>query len=57
MSTILDQIRADLKANVDEHTKQSAQRFFKEDIKVYGIKTATVEKIAKKYWPQVKDVR
>ncbi len=54
MSTILTQIRAELKANVDEHTKQTAQRFFKENIKVYGIKTATVEKIAKKYWPQVK---
>ncbi len=54
MSTKLTQIRAELKANVDEHTKQTAQRFFKENIKVYGIKTATVEKIAKKYWPQVK---
>jgi 3-methyladenine DNA glycosylase AlkD len=54
MSTILCQIRADLKANADDYTKQSAQRFFKENIKVYGIKTATVEKIAKKYWPQVK---
>jgi len=54
MSTILAQIRADLQANVDEHTKQTAQHFFKENIKVYGIKTATVEKIAKKYWPQIK---
>jgi 3-methyladenine DNA glycosylase AlkD len=54
MSTILAQIRADLNANVDEHTKQTAQHFFKENIKVYGIKTATVEKIAKKYWPHIK---
>ncbi len=54
MSTILAQIRADLQANVDEHTKQISQHFFKENIKVYGIKTATVGKIAKKYWPQIK---
>jgi 3-methyladenine DNA glycosylase AlkD len=54
MNPILAQIRADLKANTDEQTKQSAKHFFKESIKVYGIKTATVGKIAKKYWPQAK---
>jgi 3-methyladenine DNA glycosylase AlkD len=51
---ILGQLRADLKENSDEQTKTSAQRFFKEQVKVYGIKTATVGKIAKKYWSQVK---
>ena len=54
MSTILAQIRVELQANVDEHTKQISQHFFKENIKVYGIKTATVGKIAKKFWPQIK---
>ena len=53
MNSILNGIRAGFKADVDEKTKQSAQRFFKEQIKVYGIKTATVGKIAKKYLPQV----
>jgi 3-methyladenine DNA glycosylase AlkD len=53
MNSILNGIRADLQANVDEKTKQSAQHFFKEQIKVYGIKTALVGKIAKKYLPQV----
>jgi 3-methyladenine DNA glycosylase AlkD len=54
MSTILHQVRAELKANIDEKTKQSFQRFFKEAVTCYGVKTPTVGKIAKKYWPQVK---
>ncbi|MCL4429330.1 MAG: DNA alkylation repair protein [Candidatus Bathyarchaeota archaeon] len=53
MNSILSGLRADLKVSIDEKTKQSAQHFFKEQIKVYGIKTATVGKIAKKYWPEV----
>ena len=53
-SPVLSQIRADLKANMDEHTIQTAQNFFKEQIKVYGIKTAIVNKIAERYWPQIK---
>jgi 3-methyladenine DNA glycosylase AlkD len=54
MNTILAQIRADLKTSSDEKTQQSFQRFFKEQVKYYGVKTETVGKIAKKHWPQVK---
>lgn len=54
MNPILAQIRADLAANADEQTKQSTKHFFKESIRVYGIKTFTVAKIAKKYLPQTK---
>lgn len=39
---------------MDEQTKKTAHNFFKEDIKIYGIKTAIVGKIAKKYWKQIK---
>ena len=56
MSTIIQQLRADLTANIDEQTKQSSQHFFKEQVKMYGIKTATVGQIAKKYWRQVKSL-
>ncbi len=52
MNNLLDSIRADLKANVDEKTNQTFQRFFKEQVKAYGVKTGTVGKIAKNYWPQ-----
>jgi 3-methyladenine DNA glycosylase AlkD len=54
MQIILDQIRTDLQAYADDKTRESVKHFFKEAIKVYGVKTATVEKIAKKYWPTVK---
>ena len=54
MNRILAQIRADLKVATDEKTQKSFQRFFKEQIKYYGVKTETVGKIAKKYWPHVK---
>ncbi len=56
MSNLLEQIRTDLKAATDLKTQQSFQRFFKEQVKYYGVKTETVGKIAKKYWPQVKDL-
>ncbi len=54
MNQIVEKIREDLKANVDEQTKKSAQHFFKEKITVYGVKTTTVQKIAKEHWSQVK---
>ena len=54
MNSILAQIRTDLKAATDEKTQKSFQSFFKEQVKYYGVKTETVGKIAKKYWPQVK---
>lgn len=54
MTNVLSQIRADLKASTDEKTQKSFQRFFKEQVKYYGVKTETVGKIAKKYWSQVK---
>ena len=54
MNNILAQIREELKANTDSQTQKSFQRFFKEQVKYYGVKTETVGKIAKKYWKQVK---
>lgn len=54
MHPIIQQIRQDLTANADQHTKETANHYFKEEIKVYGVKTAVVGKIAKKYWQQAK---
>lgn len=44
----------DLKANVDLKTQEASKRFFKEAITVYGVKTATVEKISRKHWAEIK---
>lgn len=54
MSNILVQLREELKANVDPQTQKTFQRFFKENVKYYGVKVPTVTKIAKKYWKQTK---
>jgi len=54
MNNILVQIREELKANTDQQIQKSFQRFFKEQVKYYGVKTEVVGKIAKKYWKQVK---
>jgi 3-methyladenine DNA glycosylase AlkD len=54
MSRLVEVIRAELKANTDEKTQASAQKFFKEQLVFYGVKTPLVRKIAKKYWREVK---
>ena len=50
---IIQQIRKDLKQNIDPKTQKNFQRFFKEEVKCYGVKTGTVGKIAKKHWKEV----
>lgn len=55
MGEILQDIRKELKENVDIRTKTTVKHFFKEKVKVYGVKTAIVTKIAKKYFNEIKD--
>jgi 3-methyladenine DNA glycosylase AlkD len=54
MHLIVAEIREELEAGADEKTRNSAQRFFKESVKGYGVKTVVVRKIAKKHWSEVK---
>jgi 3-methyladenine DNA glycosylase AlkD len=56
MSQIIERVREDLKASADEKTRQSFQRFFKENVTCYGVKTPVVGKIAKKHWSMVKQL-
>ena len=56
MNPVIAEIREELQANADEKTKKSFQRFFKEEVKCYGVKTGTVSKIAKKYWNEIKQL-
>jgi 3-methyladenine DNA glycosylase AlkD len=51
---ILDAVRSELAQSADEKTRDSAQRFFKEEAKFYGVKSAAVKKIAKKYQRSIK---
>ena len=52
---LISEIREELTRNADERTKETAARFFKEGINCYGVKAATVLKIADKYFKQIKN--
>jgi len=51
---VIPRIRKELAENIDPKTKDSAKNYFKEEIKVYGIKTAVVTNIAKRYFNELK---
>ena len=53
MDPVIQKIREELIENRDDATQKSFQRFFREEVKYYGVKTGTVAKIAKKYWKDV----
>lgn len=54
MDDIIERIREELKASADEGTKTSGERFFKESVRLYGVKTALVTALEKKYSHEVK---
>lgn len=53
MDSTIRNIRAELSNSADEATRAGASRFFKEPVRVYGVKSAVVRSIAGKYWKQV----
>jgi 3-methyladenine DNA glycosylase AlkD len=53
---IIAAIRAELQQQADARTKDMAQHYFKENALFYGVKTALVSKIARRYFQQVKDL-
>ena len=54
MDPIIARIRGELTAQADPEIQKSSKRYFKEAITCYGMKTAPVIAIAKKYWKEVK---
>jgi len=56
MSQIIDEIRAELIANSDEQLQKTSQHFFKESIRCYGIKSATVANIGKEHFKAIKNL-
>jgi len=55
MDQVIRQIRRDLNEMADPGIQKSSKRFFKEEIRCYGIKTAAVVALAKKYYKEIKD--
>ena len=53
-SGVLCSVREELERNIDLPTRDGAHRFFKEGVKVHGVKTAVVHVLAKKYFKEIK---
>lgn len=54
MNDIVAQVRQFLTENADDKLRESGQRFFKEPIKCYGLKTTAVSGISKKMFSVIK---
>ncbi len=54
MDPVIESIRQELNSHADPEIQKTSQRFFKEPISCYGMKTATVIAIAKTYWKEIK---
>jgi len=55
MNEIINRIRQTLLENGDEKTRKQSEYFFKEQITVYGVKSARVQKIAKEIFAEIKE--
>jgi 3-methyladenine DNA glycosylase AlkD len=55
VDNLLAQVRHELAESLDEKTQQSGPKFFKEEVKLYGVKTAVVRAIGKKYFAEIKE--
>jgi 3-methyladenine DNA glycosylase AlkD len=55
MDPVTARIRQELTEQADPEIRKTSKRFFKEDIMCYGMKSATVTAIARKYWNVVKN--
>ena len=55
MEHIISEIRKQLKKSGDEKTRVTSQRFFKEKIKCYGVKTDVVKRISRENYALLED--
>ncbi len=55
MLNIIEQVRQDLTSNADETTKENSKKFFKEEIKPYGVKASMVTKISKRIFKNIEE--
>ena len=51
---VLTRLRQELIEGIDEKTRDGASRFFKEEVRFYGVKSSLVRKIATKYCREIK---
>ena len=53
MNRIIEEIRKDLVLNADEKVKIQGERFFKENVKLYGLRSAMVTMIGKEHYNKI----
>ena len=56
MPGIIESVRKQLAENADENTKASGERFFREEVQLYGVKTAIVTHLGNQAFKQIKDM-
>jgi 3-methyladenine DNA glycosylase AlkD len=54
MEDIIRSIRSELTGKMEDKVRESGYRFFKEEIKIYGLRSADVTKLSKKWYEQIK---
>ena len=57
MKTIIEELRKDLKANASEQARISGEHFFKESVKMYGMKSAVLKEISRIHYNNVKHLK
>jgi len=55
MNPIIEEVRQQLISNSDEKTRISGERYFKEPVKLHGLKSAVTERIGKEYFVQIRE--
>jgi 3-methyladenine DNA glycosylase AlkD len=55
MSGTIDAVRKELRRNADPAIRESGKRFFKEEVKMYGWKSADVSRLGKEAYKTIKD--
>lgn len=53
---LLEKLRAELRDNGDENIRRGTSRFFREEVRLYGLKTAAVRGIAGNYYREIRAV-
>ena len=56
MYAIVDKVRQTLIGAADEKTRLSGERFFKEEVKIYGVASASAQKFSRDFFKEVKDL-
>jgi len=56
MNDILRSVRQDLREHSDEKTRKSGERFFKEHVVLYGVKTTVVRKISSEHFKTIRNI-